>query len=226
MRAVQLLQDSSMPFAVIAVLTAQTLSVPDEFFNFFDVHSIVSIGLNVEEVEGANHTSTMSAPGIEVSYRRFLQRLMERNLGRPQMRFREFTHSEALLRGERPPSLTQIVPFRAVNVDYEGNFSTFSPEMLDATHPRYTNFLLGNFNTGSLREAFDSPKLRRLHLDIETGRSQCRQSCAYFGVCGGGTPANKAFELGTLAGTETMHCRLTQKVVHDVVATSLLARLN
>ncbi len=44
----------------------------------------------------------------------------------------------------------------------------------------------------------------------------CREGCAYFPFCGGGAPANKHFENGTFASTETLSCRLHLKVCLDV----------
>ena len=39
----------------------------------------------------------------------------------------------------------------------------------------------------------------------------------YFAFCGDSAPANKFFENGTFASTETMSCRLQKKVCLDVV---------
>jgi uncharacterized protein len=44
----------------------------------------------------------------------------------------------------------------------------------------------------------------------------CRERCDYFPFCGGGAPANKYFENGTFASTETLFCRLHKKVCLDV----------
>ena len=44
---------------------------------------------------------------------------------------------------------------------------------------------------------------------IVRGVLACEQTCAHFGFCGGGAPANKHYELGDLGGTETLYCRTT-----------------
>jgi uncharacterized protein len=44
----------------------------------------------------------------------------------------------------------------------------------------------------------------------------CHATCVYFRFCGGGPPANKYFENGTIASTETLFCRLHKKVCIDV----------
>jgi len=54
-----------------------------------------------------------------------------------------------------------------------------------------------------------------MRTEINEGVEMCRASCEYFAVCGGGTPANKMFENGTFASSETLHCRLTKKRITD-----------
>ena len=56
-----------------------------------------------------------------------------------------------------------------------------------------------------------------MHDDIQRGIAKCRDTCQYFSVCGGGTPANKLAENGTFDSTETMNCRLTIQALCDVV---------
>jgi uncharacterized protein len=45
----------------------------------------------------------------------------------------------------------------------------------------------------------------------------CRQSCDYFGVCGGGSPGNKFFERNTFATTQTLKCALQTQELTDVI---------
>jgi uncharacterized protein len=56
-----------------------------------------------------------------------------------------------------------------------------------------------------------------MHREIQRGVSACARSCRYFRWCGGGAPANKLFETGSFAATETMHCRLSRQVWFDEV---------
>ena len=53
-------------------------------------------------------------------------------------------------------------------------------------------------------------------LLVSSGVEMCRQECPYFAFCGGSAPANKFFENGTFASTETMSCRLQKQVCLDV----------
>ena len=53
--------------------------------------------------------------------------------------------------------------------------------------------------------------------DITAGVDACRRDCGYFTVCGGGAPANKLFEHGSFATTETTYCRSQVKALTDVL---------
>jgi uncharacterized protein len=70
--------------------------------------------------------------------------------------------------------------------------------------------------THPLSAVIDSDRFRRLDDEIARGVAMCRESCAYFPFCGGGPPANKFFENGTFASTETLFCRLHKQVCLDV----------
>jgi uncharacterized protein len=54
-----------------------------------------------------------------------------------------------------------------------------------------------------------------------SGIDRCRRECDYFGVCGGGSPANKVFEHGTFASTQTLKCSLQTQALVDVVLAEL-----
>jgi uncharacterized protein len=138
----------------------------------------------------------------------------------PPLLVREFDTSAAALLGPRrcaAGSRTQEnKPWAIVNVDCDGNFSTFSPELLGVSSLTYGGFTLGNVATNSLATAIASARFRRLDDEIGRGVEMCRESCAYFPYCGGGPPANKYFENQTFVSTETLFCRLHKKVCLDV----------
>lgn len=54
-----------------------------------------------------------------------------------------------------------------------------------------------------------------------TGVEKCRAECAYFGACAGGAPANKYFENGSFATTETRYCRYAIQVPTQLVLQDL-----
>jgi len=136
------------------------------------------------------------------------------------LRVREFDSTlAAILHGntETLPPMQETTPFTIISVDYEGNFSSFSPELLGLRSAHYGNFTLGNVQTDALAAVTHSPRFTALYTDITAGIKKCRQECSYFGFCGGGAPANKYFENGSFASTETLFCRLTRKALLDVV---------
>jgi uncharacterized protein len=104
-----------------------------------------------------------------------------------------------------------------INVDSHGNVSSFSPELLGLRNADYADFLLGNINTHSLAQIYETCLASALFRDIEAGVAACSASCPYFSVCGGGAPVNKLFENGSFTGTETSYCTLTQIVPTDLI---------
>jgi len=108
-----------------------------------------------------------------------------------------------------------------VNVDCEGNLSTFSPELLGAKGEIYGDFLLGNVLYHDLDSMVATAAFRRLRADVAEGVAECRRTCEYFALCGGGSPSNKYFENGSFRSTETMHCQLSKKAIADVLLEDL-----
>jgi uncharacterized protein len=221
LRGVQLLHEHGVCFEVITVLTADSLDYPDELFDFYQANGIRSVGFNVEEIEGPHTASSLQRAGTPERFRRFLTRFL--TLARtadPPLLVREFDTSAAALLGARrhsPITRTQEnKPWAIVNVDCDGNFSTYSPELLGVSSPTHGGFTLGNVNTDPLEAVMASARFQRLEEEIACGVEMCRASCAYFPFCGGGPPANKYFENGTFASTETLFCRLHKKVCLDV----------
>ncbi len=83
------------------------------------------------------------------------------------------------------------------------------------------DFVLGNVRHGGYRDGLRSPAMRRLWPAVAAGIEACERECAYFAYCGGGAPANKWFENGDFASTETLYCRSMLQRPFDAV----LARL-
>jgi uncharacterized protein len=57
--------------------------------------------------------------------------------------------------------------------------------------------------------------------DIVAGVKQCRETCEYFDVCGGGAPANKLFEKGSFSVAETRFCEQSLKIPTRIVLKDL-----
>jgi uncharacterized protein len=221
LKGIHQLHEHDIPFEVITVLTADSLDYPDELFDFYQANGIRSVGFNVEEIEGPHTASSLQQTGTPGRFRRFLFRFL--GLARsatPPLLVREFETSAAALLGTvRCGSGTRTQenkPWAIVNVDCEGNFGTFSPELLGVSSATHGGFTLGNVTTNSLPEVMGSARFQGLENEIGRGVEMCRERCAYFPFCGGGPPANKYFENRTFASTETVFCRLHKQICLDV----------
>lgn len=220
LRGIRLLREHGVPFYVISVLTAESLLYPDELFDFYQEQQIATVAFNVEEIEGPHTTSSLAGAEMRERFRRFFGRFMDLALAAdPPLAVREFDTSAGALLGPRygPGSRTQEnKAWAIVNVDCEGDFSTFSPELLGLSSPRHGSFALGNVARDSLESVVARERFRQLEQEIRQGVERCQQTCPYFAFCGGGPPANKYFENGTFASTETLFCRLHKQVCLDV----------
>jgi uncharacterized protein len=224
-RGMRRLRAAGIPFHVITVLTRPSLDYPDELYEFYTAEGVDQVGFNVEEIEGPHAHSSLEAGDTRAALARFLGRFYDLAAATdPQMHVREFDGAVAALAagaGGPPPRTHETTPLAIISVDCDGNFGTFSPELLGLPSAHYGGFALGRVQTDSFQGALDSPKLRAMAADVGAGVERCRRECAYFPFCGGGAPANKYFENGSFDSTETLFCRLTKQAVLDVVLDKL-----
>jgi uncharacterized protein len=222
---IEMLRRFEIPFHVITVLTEEALDYPDELYAFYVENGVTQVGFNVEEIEGPNKSSSLSVDDATVRYQAFMSRFFDLAMGSErELKVREFESMIAavLYAGpERTVPSQEAAPFAIVSVDCDGNFSTFSPELLGLESTTYAGFALGNVVEDSFAEAVASPRYRAMAKDVAAGVSKCRESCAYFAFCGGGAPANKYFENGSFDSTETLFCRLHRKALAEVVLSKM-----
>jgi uncharacterized protein len=230
MRGVNALRRNGVPFHVICVIGARSLSAVDELMDFFIDQGIRDVGFNVEEIEGVHRHSTLQEVDIDTRFRSFFARLLDRALDAvPPLAIREAEEFLATLRHPSFGHLTrnsQNEPFGFISVSSRGGLYTFSPELGGVTDPRYGEMSIGQLPGADLQEILSGAVFRRMWDDIEAGTQTCRNSCAYFDLCLGGAPVNKLAELGTFAGSETLHCRLSHKAIADTVLLKLEADLS
>lgn len=219
MRGVRLLQQHDISFHVISVVSRAAMLLAEDMFRFYVDAGIRSVGFNVEEQEGANLVNHIDGEEVRAQYRHFLQRFLELNLAADcPLTVREFDSMlGAICFGTDAMRAQDNAPFRIVSVDWQGNFSTWSPEMLGLEHAAYGDFVLGNLTRDQLDDIALTQKFRALNDDIETGIRACREQCSFFRLCGGGCPSNKLAEHGTFKATTTAHCALTKRTVAEVV---------
>ncbi len=218
---IRLLRAAGVPFHVISVLSSDSMACPKEMFDFYLAEGIDHVCFNVEESEGGHVSQSFAEAGIETAYYQFLREFWRLSANAPgKLTFvREIEHAIGqVIRPKDAPFANQMVePFAITSVDWAGNISTFSPELLGLKNAEYGDFLLGNVNRDALGDLLERPALARMLRDIQAGVEMCRASCEYFSVCGGGEPVNKLAENGTFASTETRYCRLTKMRGTDLV---------
>jgi uncharacterized protein len=228
MEGIRLLHAHTIPFHVITVLTRWSLDYPDELYDFYVSAGIDHVGFNIEEIEGPHVSSSLQTDDIGQRFRRFIARFYDlASGGRRPLWVREFAGAMGLIAAggfQGPVDTHETRPLAIINVDCEGNFTTFSPELLGLDSLRYGSFALGNVQADDFEQVVRNPRFQAMHADIESGIARCRQTCPYFKFCGGGAPANKYFENGSFDSTETMFCRLGRQAVFDVVLDKLERR--
>jgi uncharacterized protein len=214
MAGLRRLQAHDIPFHVISVITRQSLGRAEDIYQFFYELGVGQLGFNIEEIEGENHEIVSDLRRIGGRDRRSLHGYdLPSSEGR-RMRIREFDAALGKIRSQKslrdldfPHFNEQIRPFGILNVDCDGNYSTYSPELLGMEVPPYGTFNFGNVLKDDFVEAVEGQKFRSVFSDIQSGINRCRESCAYYGYCGGGAPANKYYENGSFATAETLFCK-------------------
>jgi uncharacterized protein len=222
---IRLLHQHEVPFHVISVLSTASMAAPREMFDFYVEEGIAQVCFNVEETEGDHVSESFGDATVEAAYYRFLSEFWRLSATAPgKITFiREIEHAlQQVIRPKDAPFHNQLIePFAITSMDWAGNISTFSPELMGLKNATYADFLLGNINRDALVDLPRRTNFTRMLDDIKAGVAMCRQSCEYFSVCGGGEPVNKLAEHGTFASTETTYCRLTKMRGTDLVLDAL-----
>jgi uncharacterized protein len=219
MRGIAKLREHRIPFTIISVISRAVAEEPDDVWRFLSSLGASQLAFNIEEAEGVHAQSTLASLDAGPLLNRFFARVADLVVERPDLPVRELDEMRRHL--SAPPgsdvARANNRPGAIISIDVAGNIATLSPELLGQTHPRYGNFAWGNVHKHSLHDVLRHPGFVRVQKDVDEGVRRCREKCGYFAICGGGNPSNKLAELGTLTGTETLHCRLHVQAVADVV---------
>lgn len=213
LRGLELLQRAGLDPGVIAVVTDRSLAHGRDLVTYVRSLGVTKLSLNFEEIDGGNASSSLQNQSLS-RVDRFL-RDVYRASREAGVRVREFDDLAVLVSRGRPPD-QQVAAFSIVTVDWRGNFSTFSPELLDHRDTRYGSFHFGNVHSGGILDAVHNPRFESVSREIQAGVKRCRDECALFNLCGGGAPSNKLAERGTFNATETLSCRIRTKTVARV----------
>jgi uncharacterized protein len=227
MRGINLLRRNDIQFSAICVITRASLGHARKIFDFFHELNCARLGLNFDEIEG-NNPGSLRDDCYDDDVRNFLTEFFELWLDNScPFEVREF---DRLLRaidlGSYKSELSgdEDTPGRIISIDVNGNFSTFSPELMGhQTH--HGAFSFGNVLYDSFESMIGNSSLNRIYGEIQAGRHNCQDSCQYFSLCGGGTPSNKFFETGRFDSTETRYCVTSKKIMIDQIVRGLERRI-
>jgi uncharacterized protein len=213
-----LLREFEINFDVICVLTSDSLHRAEELYDFFSTLGALTVGFNIDEIEGTNRSSSMDNEGFFEELSEFWDSMLSIHFQRRAFRLREVDSLLETIRYRDPnqPNSHQLLdPFSIITVAVDGSIGTFSPELLGQYDPRYGDFSIGNICSESMTEISTSSRFLKMKKDIEAGVHKCSQQCSYFELCGGGAPSNKISEHGTFDATETKYCRTTKMMLID-----------
>lgn len=219
LRGIELLKRNDIAFSTIGVLSSASLDFAEELWRFYTALGVTSMAFNFEDIEGVHPDSSLRGAACFSRAESFFERLLHlRAEENPGVFIREL---DCLLDGARDgaaeiPRIDSI-PLSIIGIAWNGDVSTFSPELLGMHNPRYDMFSFGNVATDTLNSVMTNPKLLAVDRDIQAGIKQCRQSCEYFQLCGGGPPSSKLAQNGTFDSTETTACQFRIKTVGKVV---------
>ncbi|XCB24732.1 cyclophane-forming radical SAM/SPASM peptide maturase GrrM/OscB [Tunturibacter gelidoferens] len=224
MAGARVLRANDIPFHVISVLSANSLDHADEIFAFFMAMDVDRIGFNIEELESAHTDSSISSRHLS-QVQTFFEVLANcRQKEGKRIHIREFDNALSAIAGcELNPENSgdlmnnQTEPLAILTVAWDGSFTTFSPELIDAKSRDHASFIFGNILQGDLEDLMENPKFVAIAAEVEAGRKLCSNSCQYFPLCGGGAPSNKYFENGRFDSTETVYCQSVIQIPIRVV---------
>lgn len=224
MQGLACLREHGVPFHAIAVVTANTLAHAEAFINFFASLGAEVVGCNFDEAEGAYAASSIAAH--EQAHHAFLEQVFDRaTASSGGLVVREQVQAQRLLaqalplvrwQGRASPNNAQLLPFAIVNVAWNGDFGTFSPELLGQPSADFAGFVLGNVGRCGYLESSQGEPFQSLWAAVRRGTDACQRTCTHFDYCGGGAPVNKLYENGRLDSAETLYCRSMIKRPFDV----------
>ena len=235
MKGIKYLQKWDVDYEALAVLTKSGLDKPNEYFNFLVENKIKRIGINIEELNTQNKSSSMVFNEDEEDnydllskYNKFMSvmfALWKRN--HRTIDIRELSQMYHIVNEK-----TKNLDYRRIseehkgidvlNIKKNGDVSTFSPELIEGNNGNPDEFKIGNVATlSSFQDLCEAPKFLYLQDEVNRGIEKCKNNCQYFDFCGGGHLSAKYFEQGTFNCSETNYCKLHRQTLVDVVIDGL-----
>jgi uncharacterized protein len=218
MMSLRRLQSGGINPNVISVLHPDCLSAADEFYAFYKDNSITNVSFSIDEVQGANLKSSFNGKDHKPALTAFLVDLLSRAFADEYpLRIRDIERISGILTGHRPLDNEQLEAWQVVVVAANGDVTTFSPELMELPGSAHKTFCFGNIIKDEFHDILSNALVAATQVEIRRGVELCRQNCRYFDVCGGGAPANKLSEHGSLVSGETAFCRHSLQSAADAL---------
>ncbi|WP_370949316.1 cyclophane-forming radical SAM peptide maturase AmcB [Amycolatopsis sp. cg5] len=193
--------------SIIAVVSDPTPARAHRLLEFAATLGISQLGINLEEQEGVNEVSNARDLEMVIEFWTALTNAWAAN---PSLRVREINRALTYLGHvldqhdlTRMPGFIDPLP----TIAHDGAVTLISPELAGFSSARLGPFSCGNVLDSPLDELLEHGLRSRWVNEFRDGVSACQASCAYFGFCGGGQPANRHFEHGRFDNTLTNYCR-------------------
>ena len=178
MKGIGFLHDAGVPFHIICVLSKNSLQHPHEIYQFFFHLGITGLAFNIEEVEGIHLNSSLKGEdNLFYSFFQTIFHLHQQNGSPfPIREWEKFAdpHSGEIINGT-------TVPFTHLIIDTNGNFSTFSPELITIENVKHhKHFIFGNIKEHLITDCLQTEHFQAVYTEIQQGVAQCKNICSYF----------------------------------------------
>jgi uncharacterized protein len=216
-RGIGRLLEAEIPYSAIAVVNNSNIAYPRELYQFFCDLGCLKVGFNVEELEGVNTNADQVEEKVVLAFWKGILEAWSQN---PQIKVREIKRALSFANAvlDRKDSAWNIAPIDLFpTVAWNGEVILLSPELAGIQSEKYRDFVAGNVLETPLVQIVRSGSNNLYVSDFVAGVKQCQDTCPYFNFCRGGQAANKFFERGTTAATETAFCRNTKQRLLDAV---------
>lgn len=214
---VDALRRHGIDFAVLSVISDPRPGQATELYRFLLDLGCDACGVGIEEREGVNSRPTAFGAA---AVRGFWAELLAAWRAEPRIRVREIDWSLRYLAALVDGTADGMLP-RRVNpvpaIGHDGAVVLLSPELAGFSDRRYGNFTSGNVLDRPLDELVAEAGTVGWVREYLDGVAACRDTCDYFGFCGGAQAGNRYFEHGRFDVTATNHCRNSKMLLLDGV---------
>ncbi|MFE7529890.1 cyclophane-forming radical SAM peptide maturase AmcB [Kitasatospora sp. NPDC057542] len=219
MRGIRRLQARGIPFSVISVVGRETIGDPEVMLDFLAGLSPTSIGLNIEEEEGANTDRTPPSRGEALTFWRRVIAWNRRRPGTPIVReLDQLGRYLQFARTGTTPHWERVLADPIPTVATTGDVVLLSPELAGISSRTYNDFVAGNITerplSAILADAHHLPYVQ----EYLNGVDQCERSCDVYEFCRGSQAGNRYFEHGRFDTAETNYCRVSEQALVEALA--------